>query len=275
MRQVQAEIQRVHDEVALSRAAAGLFVRLAREAVADRGRFTVALSGGSTPEAIFKRLTEPPFRDRVAWDKVEFFWGDERAVPPDHPESNFRMARENLLDRLPIASSRVHRMQAEREDIDAAAREYEAEIASALGVSVGGPAPKFDLVFLGMGSDGHTASLFPHTEALKPTARWVMAHLVPELGAQRMTMTAAIINQAACVAFLVKGADKADRLIDVLEGPADADRLPSQLIRPTAGRACLADRPNGSRGPEGSDRTTRVDRAFDSLRRLRRVSVIM
>lgn len=230
------EIQRVRDGDEFNRVAAGLFVQLAREAVNDRGRFFVALSGGSTPKPIFRLLTEEPLRDEVPWDRVEFFWGDERSVPPDHLDSNYRMACENFLDRLGVRGERIHRMAAEREDLDQAARDYQKEIAAAFGVSEDGPPPAFDLALLGMGTDGHTASLFPHTEALKPTDRWVVGNYVPKLESHRMTLTEAILNRARCVVFVVKGETKADVLREVLEGPVDPDRLPSQRIRPSAGR---------------------------------------
>ena len=227
----RAVIQRVADEDALSTAAAGLFARLARRAAADRGRFVVALSGGSTPKAAFQKLAAAPFRDRVPWSKVHIFWGDERAVAPDHADSNFRMAREALLDKVPIPANQVHRMQAERDDLDQAARDYEAAIASAAG-----PEGVFDFVMLGMGDDGHTASLFPGTEALRPTERWVVGNFVPKFQTHRMTMTPTILNRAACVAFLAKGGDKAGPLAEILEGPLDSNRLPSQLIKAQPGK---------------------------------------
>ncbi|MHC4942078.1 MAG: ribulose-phosphate 3-epimerase [Planctomycetota bacterium] len=243
MSDARLEIQRVRDAEELSRAGAGLFVRLARKAIADKGRFFVALSGGSTPKAMFKLLARPPLRVKVAWDRVEIFFGDERAVPPDHPDSNYRMTCENLLSGLPIPLDRIHRMEAEREDLDEAARDYQARMASAFDVKADGPPPVFDLAFLGMGSDGHTASLFPHTEALKPLDRWVVGNYIPELDSHRMTMTRAVFNRAACVAFLAAGKDKAERLAEVLEGPLDPDRLPSQGIRPSSGRLVwMADR---------------------------------
>ncbi len=231
----QDEIRIVEGEAELSLQAAEMFAQRATEAMNRRGRFTVALSGGSTPRAIHRRLTEAPFRNRIDWDKVEFLWGDERAVAPDHEDSNYRMARETLLDRVPTPPKRIHRMPAEREDLDAAAREYQAEIASACGVAADGDPPAIDLVLLGMGPDGHTASLFPHTEVLQPTGRWVVGNYVPKLNTHRMTMTPTLINRAACVVFVVNGEDKAAPLAEVLEGPPDAERLPSQLIRPSPG----------------------------------------
>jgi 6-phosphogluconolactonase len=172
----------------------------------------------------------------VAWDRVEVFWGDERCVPPTHADSNYRMAKETLLEVVPIPAGRVHRMTAESADPAAAAAAYEAEIARVLGGSPGGAPPALDLVLLGMGADGHTASLFPHTAALGERQRWVVANHVPKLGANRVTMTWPILNRAAHVFFLVVGGDKATVLREVLEGPPDVGRLPSQGIRPETGR---------------------------------------
>lgn len=224
-------IQRVADDQALATAAAGLFVRLARNAAADRGQFVVALSGGSTPKAMLDKLAEPPFRDRVPWNKVVFFWSDERAVAPDHADSNYGMAWRSLLSRVSVQSSQIHRMEAERSDLDSAALEYESRIAS---VTKGSNC--FDLMLLGMGDDGHTASLFPGTTALRETKRLVVSNAVSKLNAQRMTMTAGLINKSACTVFLSKGKDKASTLAEVLQGPDDFDRLPSQMIRTYPGK---------------------------------------
>jgi 6-phosphogluconolactonase len=216
--------------------AAHEFVRLANDAVAARGRFSVALSGGSTPRRLYQLLADKPFRDQIDWNKIEIFWGDERGVPPTHPDSNYRMAREALLDKVPIPAAHIHRMAAEREDRDAAARNYQAEIARVEQVAPEGEPPPIDLVLLGMGPDGHTASLFPGTSALHETARWVIPNFVPKFNAHRMTLTTPILNRAAQVMFLVVGPDKAAPLAEVLEGPPDPERLPSQLIRPGPGR---------------------------------------
>lgn len=241
-------IRQLEDAEQVSRAAAEEFIRLAHEAIAARGRFTVALSGGSTPRRLYELLAGGPFDDQVAWPKVEFFWGDERAVAPDHRDSNFRMAREALLQKLEIPNAHIHRLQAERVDRDAAARDYEAEIARVFGVPVGGEPPAFDLVLLGLGPDGHTASLFPYTSALKETTRWVVANHVPKLASARLTLTAVILNRAANVLFLVAGEDKSVALAEVLEGRADPERLPAQLILPVAGRlAWFIDRAAASR----------------------------
>jgi len=219
----------------VSAAAAQEFVRCARTALAARGRFMVALAGGSTPRRSYERLGVEPLRGQVDWNRLEFFWGDERAVPPDHRDSNYRMACEALLNGLALDPLRIHRMEGESADLDAAARDYEAELARAFGMAPSGEPPAFDLVMLGMGPDGHTASLFPHTAALRETTRWVVANPVPRLGTQRLTLTAPILNRAARVVFLVAGAEKAEALAEVLEGPADPARLPSQLIRPRPG----------------------------------------
>lgn len=223
------------DAEAVSLAAAEEFVKCAAEAVAARGRFVVALSGGSTPKRLFQILAVPPFRDRVQWDKIEFFWGDERSVPPDHQDSNYHMATEAMLNRLPVAPAKIHRMEAERTDREAAARDYEAALSRVSGNSLGGEPPVFDLILLGMGPDGHTASLFPGTTALKETKRWVVVNYVPKFSTDRLTFTSPVINGAREVLFLIAGADKAAPLREVLEGAPNVDLYPSQLIRPTKG----------------------------------------
>src|SRR5438034_5611470 len=199
----QPTIRHFADAEAVSRAAAEEFVRGARDAVAARGMFTVAMAGGSTPRRLYQLLADAPFRSQVDWSKVQFFWGDERGVPPDHKDSNYRMANEALLQKLALPAGQIHRMPAERADRDAAARDYQAEIARAFGVSPQGEPPVFDLVLLGMGPDGHTASLFPHTEALKDRTRWVVPNYVPKFDAWRLTMTPLILNRAGAVIFLV------------------------------------------------------------------------
>ena len=227
----------------VAREAAERLTVLARDAVGARGRFTVALSGGSTPRALFQLLAREPYRSAIDWERVEVFWGDERCVPPTHADSNYRMAREALLDPVATPGARVHRLAAESDDREAAAAAYATEIARVLGGDPGGAAPAFDLVLLGMGPDGHTASLFPGTAALAERRRWVVANWVQKFGTYRITMTWAVLNRAAHVLFLVAGADKAATLRDVLEGPFDLDRLPSQGVRPEAGRVVwLVDR---------------------------------
>src|SRR4051794_31669439 len=166
-------LQTFTDAEAVGHTAAHEFVRCAIEASTERGRFTVALSGGSTPKRLYQFLADAPHRDRVDWSHVEVFWGDERCVPPEHPDSCYRMADEALLQKVPIPRDNIHRIQAENPDHDAAARDYQAEIARVFGVDPSGAPPVFDLVLLGMGPDGHTASLFPGNPVLRETTRWV------------------------------------------------------------------------------------------------------
>lgn len=237
MTMVVPEVRRVADKEAVSREAAEEFERLARAAIATKGRFTVALSGGSTPKRLYEILAAAPYRDRIDWGSIEFFFGDERSVPPDHPDSNYRMAREAMLAALPIPASRVHRMEAERPNLDVAALGYESTLARVFDLRPGSlTPPAFDLVYLGMGPDGHTASLFPHTGALRETRRWCVPNWVPQQDTNRMTLTYPVLNRAAEVIFLVAGSDKADPLSEVLEGASDPERLPSQRIRPVCGR---------------------------------------
>ncbi len=224
------------DVETLSKAAAFEFVRCAGEAVAARGRFTVVLSGGSTPKRLYQLLAAEPSRSQIDWGRVEIFWGDERCVPPDHKDSNYSMACEAMLAHLPIPAEHIHRMEAERADRDAAARDYEAVLARVFGIGNGEEPPVFDLILLGMGPDGHTASLFPHTKALDETHRWVVPNHVPQLNTDRLTLTRPILNRGREVLFLVTGADKAERLAEVAAGPADHKRLPAQSIRPPEGK---------------------------------------
>jgi 6-phosphogluconolactonase len=237
------------DVESLGEAAAHEFVRAAREAIAARGRFTVALSGGSTPRRLYQLLASDPFRTQVDWDRVEFFWGDERCVPPDHPDSNYRMAREAMLSHLPIPDEHIHRLEGERADRDAAARDYEAVLARVFGVQVGGEPPALDLNLLGMGTNAHTASLFPYTKALDEMTRWVVANFVPELHTDRLTMTRPMLNHSRQVLFLVAGADKAEPLAEVLTGPYDPKRLPSQLIQPDGQLVWFIERSAAARLP--------------------------
>jgi len=225
-----AEIRTYPDAASLARAAAEHFVTLATAAIAARGQFVVALSGGSTPRATYTLLASDEFTARVDWPRVYVLWGDERCVPPDHPESNYRMAREVLLDKIPIPAENVHRIRGELPP-DQAAMAYQAELEAVLGT--GG---RFDLILLGMGEDGHAASLFPGTAALHEQTRWVVAHYVDKLSAWRVTLTPVAINAAAHVTFLISGAGKAERLQEVLDGPHQPDVLPAQIVRPTDGR---------------------------------------
>ena len=219
----------------VAQAAVNAFVRSAREAVEHRGRFRVALAGGSTPRRLYQILAEAPHRELVDWSNIDVFWGDERAVEPEHADSNFRMASEALLSRVPLPESQIHRMPAERLDREMAAAEYQAEIARVFGVAADGAAPRFDLILSGMGADGHTLSLFPQTLALSETSRWVVANWVEQLRTWRMTMTTVITRSAREILFCVTGPDKAAPAFDVLRGPSVPQRLPSQLLLDCAG----------------------------------------
>jgi 6-phosphogluconolactonase len=233
------------DVDSLSEAAANEFIHCAGEAIKARGRFTVALSGGSTPKRLYQLLAGHPFRSQVDWGRVEIFWGDERCVPPDDVQSNYRMAREAMLAKVPIPAEHIHRIEAERSDLDVAARDYQAVLARILPSEL----PALDLVLLGMGPDGHTASLFPHTDALRETARWVVPNHVPQLHTNRLTLTLPILNRAREVLFLVAGSDKAERLAEVLASPADPTRLPSQSIQPAGQLVWYVDRAAADRLP--------------------------
>ena len=226
-----SDIEVYADASALARAAAEHFVALSAEAISQRERFAVALSGGSTPRAAYALLAASEFVSRVEWARVHVFWGDERCVPPEHPDSNFRMAREALLDRVPIPAGNIYRMRGEAEPA-LAADEYQI----ALRTFFANGQPRFDLILLGMGDDGHTASLFPGTAAIHEQVRWAAAQYVEKLRAWRVTLTPVVINAAANVAFVVSGAGKAERLKQVLTGPYQPDVLPSQIVRPTHGR---------------------------------------
>ncbi len=219
----------------VEQAASDLFIRSARQAIATHRRFDVALSGGSTPKAMFALLAAPPDDKQVDWAKVHFFWGDERCVPPDHPDSNYGVANALLISKVGVPEANVHRFITEQGDPEQIAARYAAEIKQHFDLH-NGELPRFDLVYLGMGPDGHTASLFPQTAALHITDRLVVANYVAKLNANRLTLTAPVLNAAALVAFLVAGPDKADALHQVLEGKPDPDTYPAQLIAPQHGR---------------------------------------
>jgi 6-phosphogluconolactonase len=224
------------DPAALARRAAQYFVEMAGEAVAGRGRARIAISGGSTPKATFQLLADPsqPWRSRMPWDSLELYWVDERAVPPDNADSNYRMTREALLDHVPLRPEQIHRMEGELEPALAASR-YETELRTSFRIE-GAEIPRFDLIALGMGDDGHTASLFPHTEAIHEVSRLVTANHVPQQkDSWRITLTWPVIDHASSVFFLIADADKAAVLNEVLTGPHDPERLPSQLIWPASG----------------------------------------
>jgi 6-phosphogluconolactonase len=228
----RSELMVLADTAAVAEEAARRFVALADAAIAERGRFRVALSGGSTPRAMHERLAQQ-YHDDVDWSRVEIYWGDERFVPPDDAESNFRVARETLLDHVPIPAAHIFPMPTVGGTLEAAAQAY----AETLAATFGGALPRFDLIFLGMGPDGHTASLFPgHLEVVAPSEDLVAAiYGAPKPPPTRLTFTYKLLNAAANVLFLVAGADKAATLRAVLRGPDDSARLPAQGVRPATG----------------------------------------
>jgi 6-phosphogluconolactonase len=233
---VNAEIRILPDAELLFKAAAAEFVRCAKQSVQGKQNFTVCLSGGSTPKGLYNLLaTDAELRREVPWGDIYFFWGDERHVSPDDPDSNFRMANETLLSKIPVSTCQALRIRGEYADAELAAAEYEQTIRSFFHL-VDGELPRFDLVLLGMGPDGHTASLFPGTKALRETSRIVVRNWVGKFFTDRITLTAPVLNQAATVMFLVNGDDKATSLKAVLEGPCEPEQLPAQLIRPESGK---------------------------------------
>ena len=228
------EIRTLTTPQELFAAAAEEMVRAANEAVTQRGRFTIALSGGSTPKSLYNLLATNA-RTVLPWDRMFFFWGDERHVPPTHPESNYRMAEETMLSKIPVAAGNVFRMATENPDAAAAAEAYEQTLRKFFQLGPG-EVPTFDLILLGMGPDGHTASLFPNTAGLQEKSRLVIANWVDKLKTSRLTLTLPVLNAARCVVFLVSGTDKATVLRTVLEEDVPAEQYPSKLVRPGNGK---------------------------------------
>lgn len=226
------DLQIFADQQATVIAAADHIRDLAMNAIESNDRFTIALSGGSTPKALYKLLATKPYTDQIDWQNVYIFWGDERCVPPDHEDSNYHMAHETLLSRVPIPPDNIFRMQGEIDPSQAAA-EYEHQLRTFFGED---DPPRFDLILLGMGDDGHTASLFPGTAAIHEQNRWVIAHFVEKLDTWRITLTPVVINAAAQVTFLVIGDKKSEPLKHVLEGDYNPDKFPSQIVKPTHGQ---------------------------------------
>ena len=222
---------------AVAKAAAQLFTSAAVKAVASRGQARIAISGGNTPRAMFEQLAAEPLVAQIPWDKLNLYWVDERCVPPDNAESNYRMTREALLSKVPLPVERIHRIEGEFDPEVAAAR-YESTIRNTFKLE-GAETPTFDLIMLGMGGDGHTASLFPHTEGLNDLSHIAIANHVPQKDVWRVTLTWPVINQGREVAFLIEGADKAQVLHEVFLGPYQPDTYPSQIIRPASGRLTL------------------------------------
>ena len=216
------------------RQAAEAIVRILRDAIEERGWASLALAGGRTPRPLYRELAQPPYRTAVQWERVEWFWSDERPVPPDHPDSNFRLAAETLLAELAPPERRIHRMLTELDPREAA-RLYEATIRRVFRVDPPG-IPRFDLILLGMGADGHIASLFPGTAALEEQQRLVVANEVPQLETTRLTFTPPLLRAARAILVLVTGEEKAPAVRDALEGPMDPKRLPAHLLRQVDGQ---------------------------------------
>jgi len=216
----------------LSQQAAQYTVRIANESIADRGRFTMALAGGTTPGELYGLLGSELFRSEINWQLVHIFWGDERCVPHDSPDSNFYLAQKILLNKISTPEPQIHRMPADWPDHDAASQAYTVEMQHTFGTN---GIPSFDLIHLGMGPEGHTASLFPHQASLHEKQRLVMPVSVPKPPPDRLTFTPPLLNAARNVLFLVAGSDKADALQAVLEGEYQPDEYPAQIVRPTNG----------------------------------------
>ncbi len=218
------------DPQALAEAAARHVAEYAQTAIRERGRFSIALSGGSTPRELHLRLSSRPLVDQIDWARVHVFFGDERSVPPDDERSNFRMANETLLSKVPIPRDQIHPIRGELPPEEAAA-EYEQQVRQFAGAEP----PRLDVILLGMGDNGHTASLFPGLSAVREQRRWVVAEYVGEVSMWRITLTPVVLNLAREDVFLVAGSAKAQMLRQVLEGPPAPDKLPAQVVRPTLG----------------------------------------
>jgi len=235
---MRAGVEVLPTAAALAGAAAELVAGAAARAIDADGRFVMALSGGSTPRATFEQLAREPLASHVQWSRVQVIWGDERCVPPGDAESNYRMARETLLDHVPVPAANIHRIRGE-DDPASAAESYERELRTLLRTPEGAPSlesgRRIDLALLGLGDNGHTASIFPHSRALDEHERWAMAECVDASPPWRVTLTAPLLDAAASVLFLVSGAGKAEVLKEVVEGPPRPRELPAQLIVPVSG----------------------------------------
>jgi 6-phosphogluconolactonase len=216
----------------LSVAAAEYIVRVAQESIAAHGRFTLALSGGSTPRKLYAMLADEPYRGQIDWALVEIFWSDERCVPADDAESNYHLAQEVMLSKLPIAASQIHRVPADEPDREAASLAYTKEMQRVFGTD---GIPQFDLIQLGMGPEGHTASLFPHQASLTEQQRLIMSVTVPKPPPPRLTFTPPLLNAAIHILFLVTGPDKSEAVQAVLEGPKQPEEYPAQIVQPSDG----------------------------------------
>jgi 6-phosphogluconolactonase len=233
---VEREVRILNDGAAIAKRAAQEFVQAAAIAAHERGSFNVALAGGSTPKALYSLLvTDTTLRSQVPWDKMHVFFGDERHVAPDHCDSNFRMATEAMISKSPLKPQQVTRIKGEYPATEQAALEYEKALREYFKLK-DGDYPRFDLLLAGMGSEGHTLSLFPGTKALHADGRLVVRNWVGKLYTERITLTAPAASNAARILFMVTGADKAPALKGVLEGPYEPEQLPAQLLQPKNGK---------------------------------------
>jgi 6-phosphogluconolactonase len=232
--QIKPQVTVVPDKKALAQAAADQFVAAAQQAIADHGVFTVALSGGSTPRDLFALLANEPWRDQVDWSRTQVFWGDDRLVSPDDERSNYRMAREGLLEKVPLPAANVHRMLTELPDREAAASQYADAIARVVPADEQG-VPSFDLILLGLGDDGHTASLLPGSALVHEQSRMVAVTDREREGTLRLTFTPPVLQHARRLLFLLAGSDKAQPLREVLYGEEQRERYPAQVVRDARG----------------------------------------
>jgi 6-phosphogluconolactonase len=233
---VEREVRILQDGAVIAKRAAQEFVQAAAAAMKQNGVFNVALAGGSTPKALYELLaTDATLRSQVPWDKIHLFFGDERHVGPDQPDSNFRMVKEALLSKAPVEAAQVTRIKGEYPDAEQAALEYERVLREYFKLK-NGENPRFDLVLVGMGNEGHTLSLFPGTKALHADGRVAVRNWVGKLYTERITLTAPAVSNAACILFMVTGADKCLALKAVLEGPYEPEQLPAQLLQPKNGK---------------------------------------
>ncbi len=229
-------IRQLDDPEAVALAAADRFLAAALEAVQERGRFVVVLSGGSTPSRMYRNLAADPRYSRTPWARTVVLFGDERHVGPDHEQSNYRAAREALLDRVPVPPDRVHRMRGELEDARASSAEYESILH---GLFPDADSPRFDLLLLGIGEDGHTASLFPETEALEESSRWVAANHVPKLDGWRITLTFPALSAAREICFLITGENKARVVAEAFGNLPHPTVHPCERVVPVEGRRVI------------------------------------
>ena len=234
MMRVQPKLSIFSTSSFLSQSAAELVVRVVKEALLTQNRVTLCLSGGTTPRELYSLLADKSYCQEIPWDKVHIFWGDERHIQLSEPDNHYRMAMNLFLSKVPIPPENIHRMAVELPDPDEVAQKYESDLREFFDLS-SEVVPKFDLIFLGMGADGHTASLFPETMALQEKRRWVVSNYVPRRGLTRITLTFQILNQARNIVFLVSGSSKAEMLKTVLQGLHNMPLLPAQRVSPESG----------------------------------------